>query len=281
MRRLISGALAAAIVFIASGARAEVVATGTFRVLRKRERTQICRAEWEVNDDGTQTIFTERGQGACHGFTEPVSWESQTRVLSTDSRQLRETTRWIYSPDGLTPLKIIRRTFDPDTGTVNAAVVEPFDQGRMVERSWHGIEEVATPTSLLFVVRDSLARRERSGSVHVVTSEPSLYTMRWVVRGIEQLTVPAGTFTSVKVELLIDLGLLSVLRPLLPKLYVWYVAAPPFQWIKYEGLEDGIGSPKVVIERTSPLEEPAAAWKGPRGGQAVDEPEPDSAPSRS
>ena len=165
---------------------------------------------------------------------------------------MRETFRKIYSRDQQL-IKTTRRTFDPDTGTATASIQVGAAESR--ERHWDHVKDVATPTSLLFVVRDALRNGRKTGSIKLITSEPSMYTLRWVPRGTEQVTVPAGTFTCVKVELLVDVGLLRILRPLLPKLLVWYTADEPFHWIKYEGLEDGIRSPKIVIERTSRVED--------------------------
>lgn len=265
-RRWRVGALLGALLAAAPavcGAQEQLVADGTFHTMRKRQRIELCQSSWEIRDDGQFSVFTERGRGACHGFSEPVSWESETRVLSADPRQLRETFRKIRSLDGATLLKTSVRTFDPATGTVMASIVEPVDKGRTREAHWDGLPDVATPTSLLFVVQHGLAHGRRSGSIKLVTSEPALYTMRWVDRGVEKVTIPVGTFTCVKIELLVDLGLLSVFRPLLPKLFIWYTVDAPYYWIRYEGLEDGVHSPKVIIERTSPAVPPDRSTAAP------------------
>lgn len=266
IRRLLFFALAVALLAGRSApatAQDDLIAQGSFQVLRKKERTELCRSSWEIRDDGRHSRLLEAGQGSCHGFDEPVRWESETRMRSDNPRLLHSSVRRFYGPDGAL-LKSSSRAFDPALRLAVASVSEATSIGQARHRSWAGLEDVATPSSLLFIIPAGLANGRTKGSIKLLTSEPALYTIRWVSRGPERVTVPAGSFDCVKIELLPELGLLSPLRPLLPKLYVWYTAAAPFDWIKYEGLEDGAHSAKVVIERTSPVSPTLPQWRAPR-----------------
>ena len=50
-------------------------------------------------------------------------------------------------------------------------------------------------------------------------------------------------------ELILDLGLLNLLtKYFLPKTYMWFTVKEPHTWVKYEGLESGLGSPYVMME---------------------------------
>lgn len=51
-----------------------------------------------------------------------------------------------------------------------------------------------------------------------------------------------------KVELVPHLGLLSPFRIFYPKTYFWFRAQEPHAWIRYAGLENGPGSPEIVLE---------------------------------
>jgi hypothetical protein len=44
------------------------------------------------------------------------------------------------------------------------------------------------------------------------------------------------------------LGMLNVIRPFLQKTYFWFTVAAPNNWIRYQGLESGPGTPEVVME---------------------------------
>jgi hypothetical protein len=255
MRRRIVGGLIAAVglcapASVAAAGEVDAADAGRFQVVSPRDGAVLCRSSWEVRRDGADSLFVEHGDGACHGFATPIRWELRTRFLTEDPGRLRESLRTIWTPDRAAPVTTTRRRYDDRTQVLTADVVAVGPPPVTRRRRWTGVAHVATPTSLLFVIRRSLARGERSGSMKLVTSEPSLYTIRWVCRGDEDVTVPAGTFRCVKVEVLIDLRWLSWLRPLLPKMFLWYVAAPPHEWVRYEGVEDGRCSSRVAIERT-------------------------------
>ena len=237
----------------------QIADQGTFRVIHKKDHRVLCHSTWKVEQDGPESVFLESGEGTCHGYSTPVTWESETRSLAANPRLLHYTVRRIAAPDRGAVVKTTWRTLNSATGVLTARIEEVQDQPLPPrERTWPNMKEVATPSSLLFVIRQSLVDGKTSGSIPMVTSEPNLYNIRWVKRGTERVTVPAGTYECVKLELLVDLKLLGWLRPLLPKLYLWYTARPPHHWIRYEGLEDGIKSAKVLIERTSPPPQPAS-----------------------
>jgi hypothetical protein len=234
------------------------VTSGSFQMLRKKDGRRLCWSDWEVRRNGPLRSFYERGEGTCQGYSYPVAWESETHVSADNPEELRESVRRIYTADRGRTLRTTWRHFDPLAHTVTARVVDPKDGGRARSRRWDGFSAITTPTSLLLVVREQLRQGRLPSRVRLVTGEPSLYTIRCIPRGRERVTVPAGTFECRKVELQVELGkVLSVLRPVLPKLYVWFTEAPPHHWIRYEGLEDGLRSPRIVIERTSPVDQVA------------------------
>ena len=44
------------------------------------------------------------------------------------------------------------------------------------------------------------------------------------------------------------LGLLNVFKVFYPKSYFWFSVTAPHTWVRYQGLENGPGSPEIVIE---------------------------------
>ena len=63
--------------------------------------------------------------------------------------------------------------------------------------------------------------------------------------------MPAGEFECYKVELVPGLGVLNLFRFAIPKAYFWFTVDPPHYWVRYEGLENGRGTPQVVMELTT------------------------------
>ena len=83
---------------------------------------------------------------------------------------------------------------------------------------------------------------------HLLTNEPRLYSVAFEIRGKEHVKTPAGEFDCYKVEMVPHLGVLNVVRYFFPKTLFWFTVAPPHFWVRYEGLENGPGTPEIVME---------------------------------
>jgi hypothetical protein len=70
------------------------------------------------------------------------------------------------------------------------------------------------------------------------------YTMTLTDKGIEKVTIKDKTYDCYKLEF----GMSSFIGAFLPKLNLWYSAAPPHYLVKYEGPEGPPGTPKRVLE---------------------------------
>jgi hypothetical protein len=70
------------------------------------------------------------------------------------------------------------------------------------------------------------------------------YTMTLSYKGIEKVTIMDKTYECHK----LDFGMSSFIGTFLPKLNLWYSAAPPHCLVKYEGPEGPPGTPKRTLE---------------------------------
>jgi hypothetical protein len=77
-----------------------------------------------------------------------------------------------------------------------------------------------------------------------------------LVQGSEQISVPAGTFTALKVTAQVDIGtimpnwprfVLRVIKPVVPKNTLYFEAKPPYRLLKQEGTTF-VGGPVVTTE---------------------------------
>jgi len=73
------------------------------------------------------------------------------------------------------------------------------------------------------------------------------YTMTLTYKGIEKVTIRDKTYECHK----LDFGMSSFIGTFLPKLNLWYSAAPPHYMVKYEGPEGPPGTPKRTLEMVS------------------------------
>jgi hypothetical protein len=70
------------------------------------------------------------------------------------------------------------------------------------------------------------------------------YTMILSYKGIEKVTIRDRTYECHK----LDFGMSGFIGTFLPKLNLWYSAAPPHYLVKYEGPEGPPGTPRRTIE---------------------------------
>lgn len=83
---------------------------------------------------------------------------------------------------------------------------------------------------------------------YLVTHEPTLYNITMKLRGKETITVKGKDVECYKLELIPDLGALGFVGAFVPKNYFWYTVSKPHRFMRYEGLESGIGTPVIVME---------------------------------
>jgi hypothetical protein len=77
-----------------------------------------------------------------------------------------------------------------------------------------------------------------------LTHEPAQYKMTLKYLGAEVMN-GANCY---KLEMIPDLGALNLLGAFVPKTYFWYKKALPHDFVRYEGLESGLGTPYIVME---------------------------------
>lgn len=91
---------------------------------------------------------------------------------------------------------------------------------------------------------------EKDLDFHLLTHAPALYKMNMKYKGKEGLIIGNRKVECYRLEMLPDLGLLNFLRIFYPKTYFWVETKPPHYFVRYEGLESGLGTPYVVLEAT-------------------------------
>ena len=93
----------------------------------------------------------------------------------------------------------------------------------------------------------------------LLDESPDSHSVLVTYEGIEDVKTPAGTFPCHKLRLIPDLGILSFMgRMLAPDIYIWFAVEPPHFWVKYQGLEGGLGTPSIISELVEFKTGPAA-----------------------
>jgi hypothetical protein len=206
-------------------------------------------ARWTMEpgqQNGKKTVrFTERGAGHITPFSEDVQWSIESTWSAETAFQPLDSQKIVTTSTGAR-LLTEKKHFDP------AAGIARFERQR-----WDGQPEVRTikvPSDTLIVegiagiLRYFPFEQTDRLSAHLLSNEPHLYSVAFDVRGRERVKSPAGEFDSYRVEMVPHLGLLNVVRSFLPKTLFWFTVAPPHFWVRYEGLENGPGTPEIVME---------------------------------
>jgi hypothetical protein len=84
----------------------------------------------------------------------------------------------------------------------------------------------------------------------ILSNEPELYNVEFHQRGIENIQTKDGEVPCYKVEIVPKLGVLGVFKVFFAKTYFWFTVEPPHKWIRYEGLENGIDTPEIIMKVT-------------------------------
>ena len=206
-------------------------------------------AEWTMepsSEKGFPAVrFTEIGHGRYSPYLLPISWSIvAVWTAGSDFRPLRSE-KTITDMNGHT-IATERKTFDQAAGTVH------FER----TRAGHPPEtkQLKTPPDTLIV--EGIAgilqflpfENWRPFTTHLLTNDPQLYGITLELRGKEQVKTSAGEIEAYKIELVPQLGVLGVFRPFLRKAYFWFSTATPHTWLRFEGPENGQGTPQVVME---------------------------------
>ena len=109
------------------------------------------------------------------------------------------------------------------------------------------------PTMIHFLKTFAAHRGESSyKTFYLISEKAQLYRINIKDMGIETLELPAGKIRAIKLRLVPELGLLTgVAKSLIPPTFVWYTEREPYEWLRYEGLETGIGSTHIIASKTT------------------------------
>lgn len=93
---------------------------------------------------------------------------------------------------------------------------------------------------------------KREFDFHLLTSIPSQYKMTMKHKGIETIEVGGEMIECHKLQMEPDLGgALNLINVFVPDTYFWYTVSSPHRFVRYEGLETGLGTPYVIMERVN------------------------------
>jgi hypothetical protein len=202
---------------------------------------------WEV--DGRPAVrFTETGEGRYSPFQQDVRW-SLTAVWRAEGT--------------FQPLHF-EKTFRNTQGAVIETDTKDFTGSNSSIRFVRNTPNAAPAVRTMSIPSDTITVEGMAGvlrslpfggkkafPLHLFTNDFELWKISIESRGREMVHTPAGDFDCYKVEMVPHLGALDIFRKFFPKSHIWFTVAPPHFWVKYEGLENGVESPSIVMQLKS------------------------------
>jgi hypothetical protein len=119
----------------------------------------------------------------------------------------------------------------------------------------HDLYPDAVPWMAFLRVLDA-PRQGGEGALHQQITPYSYVGQNVVVKGVEQIRVPAGSFSALKVSAQVDIAtvmpnwprfVMHVVQPVVPRNMLYFQAVPPYRLLKQQGATF-VGGPEVTTE---------------------------------
>ena len=208
------------------------------------------KADWKtdiyVENGETKFKLVFKAKGATSPFSQETTWRSVSIWKAEDEFIPLESETRIKDLSG-NLVMVDKKNFNHKK---NTAVFEREDlQLNSYTRKQYDITtDTLIVEGIVYALRTLPFGTDETIKAKILSNEPELYNVEFQQKGIETIKTANGLVECYKVEIVPKLGVLGVFKVFFPKTYFWFTVAPPHRWIRYEGLENGIGTPEVVME---------------------------------
>jgi hypothetical protein len=189
--------------------------------------------------------FTETGSGHYSPFTQEVQWNLESIWLAEGNYFPLQFQKTIQDKQGRT-LAVETKTFDPASGKVTFE--RKNDKGSANTSSFAAGANTLTIEGIAGILESFPFEKSEALQAHFLSNEPKLYDVTIEPRGKERIKTKVGAMDCYKLEMVPHLGLLNVAKLFYPKTVFWFSMEKPHAWVRYQGLENGPGSPEIVME---------------------------------
>ena len=204
-------------------------------------------APWSVG--GKNAVrFTETGKGHYSPFTQEVHWTLESVWLADGSFFPLQFEKTIRDTQGHT-LAVEKKSFDRAGGIVK--VERQNEKGVTDTSSFDAGPDILTIEGIAGILQNfPFGKAGNAGSLraHLLSNEPKLYDVTIESRGTERIKTPTGEVDCYKLEVVPHLGLLNIFKIFSTKTFFWFRVDAPHAWVRYQGLENGFGTPEIVME---------------------------------
>jgi len=192
--------------------------------------------------------FTENGKGQHSPFAQEVFWTVESIWLADGSFFPLQFEKTVRDAQGQT-VAVEKKNFDRVAGKVKFE--HRNEKGEMETSTFSAAPDILTIEGIAGVLQFfPFGKSGSSGrlNAHMLSNEPDLYDVSIESRGTERVKTAGGDLECYKIELVPHLGLLNLMKVFYPKTYFWFKVTDPHTWVRYQGLENGPGTPEIIME---------------------------------
>ncbi len=201
---------------------------------------------WSVN--GQKAVrFSETGRGIYSPFMQEVQWTLESIWLAEGNYFPLRFEKTFRTPQGRV-LAVETKIFDKAAGKVTYEWRN--EKGMRESSAFDARADILTIEGIAGILQNfpfAAPGSSRKLDAHLLTNEPRLYDISIEPRGTEKLKTARGEVDCYKLEVVPHLGLMNLFRAFAPKTYFWFSVAPPHSWMRFQGLENGLGSAEIVM----------------------------------
>jgi len=202
----------------------------------------------KIKHEGDPYLYIrEEGAGIYGKDKKYKSWVSEAYYLYQDGRAIPYQTKLVYKDREGKTLQTITKIYDPEA---KKAICRINGDEKRFDLADDLIDKELLGTALQNYSFDE----KRDVEFHLLTNEPTLYKITVKYRGTDKIKVAGKEIECHKLQMIPDLGLLNVFGAFVPKTYFWYKIDPPHDYVRYEGLESGLGTPYIILESSGLIE---------------------------
>ncbi|MEE8637895.1 MAG: hypothetical protein V3T21_02505 [Candidatus Margulisiibacteriota bacterium] len=199
------------------------------------------KAEIIHHKDITFAYFEEEGEEPRGKIKRYKTWKSSAYSCLEDSKIFPYLIKMVIKNDQGEIIEDLKKIYDRENKRVICTV-----NGKVKEFEFK--ESLVDKQNIVVWLMTYPFEEKKDINFHLLTHAPAMHKMNMKYKGKEKLTIGSREVDCYKLEMLPDLGLLNFIRVFFPKTYFWYEVKAPHNFVRYEGLESGLGTPYVVIE---------------------------------
>jgi len=202
------------------------------------ENRWIAEIDIKKNQDNNLITIEKKGEGYFGSDVIYKTWRSHGTFNLIDNK--------------MTPV-VVKNEFYDKSGKIVNSVEKKYDAGTKKitcivngkEKVFDFPDDVVDDMDLALTMSNFPLERP-SVTFHLLSLEPDLYSFTAKNLGTETINVNGVDKKCYKIKLSINMGIFGAF---IPNTYFWVDVNPPHTFFRYQGLESGLNTPNIIIDR--------------------------------